>query len=42
MNVTYIREPEPKPKQSIPIEPLKETPKDDFAPKDDFTPKDDF
>ena len=30
MNVTYIREPEPNPKQSIPIEPFKETPKDDF------------
>ena len=39
MNVTYIRASEPKPKQSIPIEPLKETPKDDFSPKDDFDEK---
>jgi hypothetical protein len=36
VNATYIRAPEPKPKQSIPIEPLKETPKDDFNDNDDF------
>jgi hypothetical protein len=36
VNVTYIRASEPKPKQSIPIEPLKETPKDDFNDNDDF------
>jgi hypothetical protein len=37
--VTYIKPPEPKPKESIPIEPLEETSKDDFTPKDEFEPK---
>jgi hypothetical protein len=39
VNVTYIKPLEPKPKKSIPIEPLEETIKDDFDLKDEIEPK---